>query len=302
MEQHVTMIRDNNANPCRDGGGDRVLRKDEHAPPQVLTPGGSPGNPAAASPASSSSSPAHEFSFSLSLHQSSSSSSAKVPDRTRHPPPAVDLTPADEIFFHGQLLPLQHRHNRRSSHIPSETSVHPLKDSSDAPYSQTDLRRRSTDDRRREEKQKPKSFASMIWPSKWRKGSSEVKEKEKQGKKVKFDMTQMVKRYMRMVSPLLGFRGTKAKGEDDRKSTYSYSGYINPTGGKKGKNKDGNMIRGRSSAPASLRASPANSGVLLPSATSGGAVSSSSESTMEELQSAIQAAIAHCKKSSATSD
>jgi BRI1 kinase inhibitor 1 len=51
-----------------------------------------------------------------------------------------------------------------------------------------------------------------------------------------------------------------------------------------------------SSAPASLRASPVNSGHL----SVGGSVkvsTSSEESTMEELQSAIQAAIAHCKNS-----
>ncbi|CAL5081792.1 unnamed protein product [Urochloa decumbens] len=51
-----------------------------------------------------------------------------------------------------------------------------------------------------------------------------------------------------------------------------------------------------SSAPASLRVSPANSGHL----SVGGSVkvsTSSEESTMEELHSAIEAAIAHCKNS-----
>lgn len=55
-----------------------------------------------------------------------------------------------------------------------------------------------------------------------------------------------------------------------------------------------------SSAPASLRASPVNSGHL---SVGGGSVkvsTSSEESTMEELQSAIQAAIAHCKNSHRT--
>ncbi|WVZ92517.1 hypothetical protein U9M48_038574 [Paspalum notatum var. saurae] len=57
--------------------------------------------------------------------------------------------------------------------------------------------------------------------------------------------------------------------------------------------------RGRlSSAPASLRGSPANSGHLSVGETVTTKTSTSSEvSTMEELQSAIQAAIAHCKNS-----
>ncbi|KAL0360819.1 UNVERIFIED_CONTAM: BRI1 kinase inhibitor 1 [Sesamum radiatum] len=60
--------------------------------------------------ASSSSSPSHEFSFTISLHPSEVPADAK----TRSPPPfAIDLSPADEIFFHGHLLPLH-----LLSHLP----------------------------------------------------------------------------------------------------------------------------------------------------------------------------------------
>lgn len=58
--------------------------------------------------------------------------------------------------------------------------------------------------------------------------------------------------------------------------------------------------RGRlSSAPASLRGSPATSGHLcyVGESVNKASTSSSEVSTMEELQSAIQAAIAHCKNS-----
>jgi len=48
------------------------------------------------------------------------------------------------------------------------------------------------------------------------------------------------------------------------------------------------------SYPSPMRPSPNHSGVLV-----GAKVVSSSGSTMEELQNAIQGAIAHCKKSNA---
>ncbi|CAH9125398.1 unnamed protein product [Cuscuta epithymum] len=308
-EEHVKKIdMDEDGDPKVDG-----LIKEE-APPGK-TPGGSAVHPAA-SPTSSASSPVHEFSFTHSLHQSEA---ANAPEKTRHPF-AVDLTPADDIFFHGQLLPLQHhhRHNHHLSAVSPRTSsissgipisppvireyqYPPPDQNASRSQSQTDRhRRQNSEDLRREEKSKPRSFSSMFWPPKWKKGY-EVREKEKQGKKVKFDVTQVVKRYMKLVTPLLGMRGgrrrSRTAAEEERQSNYSYSGHISV----RGKWKKETSIRGRSSAPASLRASPANSGVLLPPATSG-ISSSSSVSTMEDLQSAIQAAIAHCKNSSATSD
>ena len=57
-----------------------------------------------AKPPSPSSSPSHEFSFTISLH---STSNTTIQDKSKTPPSlAVDLSPADDIFFHGHLLPL----------------------------------------------------------------------------------------------------------------------------------------------------------------------------------------------------
>ncbi|PPD84004.1 hypothetical protein GOBAR_DD19050 [Gossypium barbadense] len=72
-------------------------------------------------------------------------------------------------------------------------------------------------------------------------------EEKNSKRKIRFDVSDVLKRYLKMVKPLLFFK-----------------------------------------APVSMRTSPTNSGLL---------VSTTSDSTMEELQAAIQAAIAHCKNS-----
>nr|GEX08974.1 RNA-directed DNA polymerase, eukaryota [Tanacetum cinerariifolium] len=54
--------------------------------------------------------------------------------------------------------------------------------------------------------------------------------------------------------------------------------------------------------PASMRTSLANSGVLLAPGTISPAMSTTSDSNMEELHAAIQAAIAHCKSSTSRED
>nr|GMD91439.1 BRI1 kinase inhibitor 1-like [Ipomoea batatas] len=92
-----------------------------------------------------------------------------------------------------------------------------------------------------------------------------------------------------MVRPLLSFRQSRRGNLQFDRQAYSYSGHLNLRG-----KKDIRGKRGEYSAPASMRTSPTNSGLLVPPATS---PTSSSDSTMEELQAAIQAAIAHCKKS-----
>ncbi|KAH7567392.1 hypothetical protein JRO89_XS07G0064000 [Xanthoceras sorbifolium] len=159
---------------------------------------------APASPPSSSSSPSHEFSFTISLH---SSSTPVPPDKTNKTPPsfAIDLSPADDIFFHGHLLPL---------HLLSHLPVSP---------------RSSTN-----------SLDSFTLP----------------------------------IRELI----------DDQKSNLSFRNKQDLRG-----------RRGQFSAPASIRTSPTNSGLLLATTTT--LPSSTSDSTMEELQAAIQAAIAHCKNS-----
>lgn len=104
------------------------------------------------------------------------------------------------------------------------------------------------------------------------------------------DLIRVVKKYLRMVQPFGIFQGRREKiGQ-----SYSYSGNLSPIN----KRDVVEGRRGEYSAPASMRTSPTNSGLLLPTST----FPPASDSTMEELQAAIQAAIAHCKNSIAKDD
>lgn len=101
-----------------------------------------------------------------------------------------------------------------------------------------------------------------------------------------------------MVRPLLFFGGRRANSNSFhlRRQPYSFSGILSSRNNSSSSNKDLREFRrrGEYSAPASMRTSPSNSGLLVATAT---LPSSASDSTMEELQAAIQAAIAHCKNS-----
>lgn len=254
--------------------------------------------PASCSPPSASSSPSHEFSFSVSLQSSST-------DKTKTPPSfTIDLSPADDIFFHGHLLPLH-----LLSHIPvpprcSTNSIEsytiPIRDLISDKESikessnfinckgDEDNNQNSSNDTR--EKVKSKSFSLL--GLRWRKGY-EVEEQENKVKQLKrkfgFNFSHVLKRYARMVRPFLHFRGRT----DDMQlhgQSYSFSGNLSL------RNKP--VLRGRRgefSAPVSMKTSPTNSGVLLKTTTL--PPNSNNDSTMEELQAAIQAAIAHCKSS-----
>ncbi|KAL5205936.1 hypothetical protein ABZP36_034145 [Zizania latifolia] len=164
-------------------------------------------------------------------------------------------------------------------------------------------------DRDREYKAKNKAsspFLSGLGGS-WKSGESrdmaaagktdEAKRKAKA--KRGLDVGQWVKKYMAsMVEHFLASfsrHGERESRRDPRRRPYSFS----ERGASALREQERWRRRRRwqlSSAPASLRASPANSGHL----SVGGSVkvsTSSDESTMEELQSAIEAAIAHCKNS-----
>lgn len=139
----------------------------------------------------------------------------------------------------------------------------------------------------------------------WRKESSgsdvtgkQAEEKRKDKSKRALDVAQWVKRHMSsMVEQLRASFSRQAERErrEQRRRPHSFSGH----GSSAAREERWRRRRGQlslSSAPASLRVSPANSGHL----SVGGSVkvsTSSEESTMEELQSAIEAAIAHCKNS-----
>ncbi|KAJ6709789.1 MEMBRANE-ASSOCIATED KINASE REGULATOR 4-RELATED [Salix koriyanagi] len=218
-----------------------------------------------ASPSSASSSPSHEFSFTISLH---SASAPVLPDNAKTPPCsfAIDLSPADDIFFHGHLLPLHllsHLHvSPRSSTNSLDGSTLPVKELLDdqrpgkssnncSTSNGNSGSSSSTINKCSRHRSKPKSFSLFGW----RKGC-EVKEKEE----------------------------GQEKAEVRRQS---------------GTEKELRGTIGEYSAPASMRASPANGGLLLATTT---LPSSTSDSTMEEFQAAIQAAIAHCKNSITAED
>lgn len=275
-----------------------------------------------ASPPSASSSPSHEFSFTISLH---SSSKTVNPDKTKTPPSsfAIDLSPADDIFFHGHLLPLHLLSHLpvspRSSSNSLDSFTLPIRELIDDQRSEkcfsncstsnnsntnsnsndsSSHLQQSNDNDQTKGRSKSKSFSLFGFP-RWRKGY-EVRErednnnnKEKQKKKLRFDVSHVLKRYVRMVRPLLFFRGRRENLHFHRQP-YSFSGNL------RFRNKQ--ELRGRRgefSAPASIRTSPTNSGLLVATTA---LPSSTSDSTMEELQAAIQAAIAHCKNSIAVEE
>lgn len=240
---------------------------------------------------SASSSPSHEFSFTISLHSST------LPDKAKPPPSfAIDLSPADDIFFHGHLLPLHLLSHLpvspRSSINSTDSFTLPAKDllredHKQRPTKETNNQSSSTadDDETTARSSKTKSFSLLGFINRWRSKREEDKEKQKR-KAMRVDVRQVVKRYVRMVQqPLFLFKGRR-----ESMQPYSLSGNL------AFRNKP--SLRGRRgefSAPASMRTSPSNSGLLV--ATETALPSSKTDSTMEELHAAIQAAIAHCKNS-----
>ncbi|TKY57805.1 BRI1 kinase inhibitor 1 [Spatholobus suberectus] len=256
------------------------------------------------SPQSSpSSSPSHEFSFTISLHPT-------FPDNPRAPPSslAVDLSPADDIFFHGHLLPLH-----LLSHLPSssprsstnsmdsftlpirellEDENHPIKDSGSSNSTTTSdsnsssKRDQDSNNNIGKKVQGKSKFSFSLFG--FTKGHKRCQDKEdnkvKHKKKLRFEVIHAIKKYLRMVRPRMLFKGQREKIRA-RGQCYSYSGNATP------RNFSG--WRGQYSAPASMRTSPTNSGLLIATTS----LPPPSDSTMEELQAAIQAAIAHCKNS-----
>uniref|UniRef100_A0A2P2PKF2 Uncharacterized protein MANES_05G172300 n=1 Tax=Rhizophora mucronata TaxID=61149 RepID=A0A2P2PKF2_RHIMU len=259
-----------------------------------------------ASPPSATSSPSHEFSFTI----SQGSSSAQVPDKTSKAPSssfAIDLSPADDIFFHGHLLPLhllsQLPVSPRTSTNSMDSFTHPVRElidhqkptkssgnciTSDGMNENGNESKhfQSNDCRKTKGRSKPKSFSLFGWKKACEVGEREDKEKHK--KRLRFDVSQVLKRYVSMIRPLLLFRGRRENLRFHRQA-YSFSGHWNTR-----YKQDLPGRRGEFSAPASMRTSPTNSGLLLATPAFS---PPASDSTMEELQSAIQAAIAHCKKS-----
>ncbi|XP_058781198.1 BRI1 kinase inhibitor 1 [Vicia villosa] len=257
------------------------------------------------SSSSPSSSPAHEFSFTISLH---SNSSQTINDKSKPSPPslALDLSPADDIFFHGHLLPLH-----LLSHFPSSPRLSTnSNDSFTLPITENEKFRKDTGSCNTSNREfhssnnilreitkeeikststntKSNSF-SLFGLTKGNNKGENNKNNNNKKKVIGYDMIQALKKYFFRKREKNRFHG----------EAYSRSGNLMR------KNKpEVRGSRGEYSAPASMRTSPTNSGLLL--AKGGAALSSSSstnDSTMEELHAAIQAAIAHCKNSIAKED
>ncbi|XP_073121036.1 BRI1 kinase inhibitor 1-like [Henckelia pumila] len=272
-------------------------------------------------PLSPTSSPNHDFSFTHSLHPQS-----KVPDRNKSNPSFIDLSPADKIFFHGHLLPLHYLSNHpvfpRSSTDSFDSFTLPIEEFSggynSSSYTYTDQQDQyiSIDDHinptcqescssssvLQEEgiSRKPRPF-SFFGFSKWRKGCHDEKHdkgrqetERKQKRKPKFNLSTVVKRYMRLINPFLSFRNRRMNPRFQGQTYTSFSGNLRVRNKKELRGR-----RGEFSAPASMRNSPTNSGLLVASGT---ATPTARDSTMEEVQAAIQSAIAYCKKSVAAEE
>ncbi|KAG2579340.1 probable BRI1 kinase inhibitor 1 [Panicum virgatum] len=121
------------------------------------------------------------------------------------------------------------------------------------------------------------------------------------------DIVLALRKYVSMVEQLFASyssRGSSARRDGDgrdarrRRRPHTFT-YARGGGGGASSSSSRRHKQGRqSSAPASLRGSPANSGHLAVGESVARKASTPSEvSTMEELHSAIQAAIAHCKSS-----
>ncbi|KAE9586800.1 hypothetical protein Lal_00004642 [Lupinus albus] len=237
------------------------------------------------------SSPCHEFSFTNSLH--SSSTTNFVNSKASLPSLALDLSPADDIFFHGHLLPLH-----LLSHLPSSPRFSTNSYNSLLEYENHSNNNGCSSNSnnivecniiRTKEESKSKPTFSLFGLVRGHKGCQvlDKEDKEKHKRRLGFEVINAIKRYLQIVQPLVLFRGRREK-VGLQKQSYSHSGNLIR------RNKPELMGRkGGYSAPASMRTSQTNSSLLLATKT----LPPHNDSTMEELQAAIQAAIAHCKSS-----
>ncbi|KAI3440342.1 uncharacterized protein J3R85_003670 [Psidium guajava] len=244
------------------------------------------------SPPCSSPSSSPEFSFAISLNPSSTTA-------PREASVAVDLSPADDIFFHGHLLPLHLLSPLTSPPWPASPfnrSVYPFTEFDDRSTigdSNTSSCSESTVDREKTKwtkikgvMQTRKRFLSFFSfessrPAKGHKSGEDRDGKEKRKRWLKLDhLRKALKRYSRMTDSL--FSGDSKEDIEFGPEPNSFSGSSSFTDKQTG-----------FSVPVSMMASPENYGLRLVAKTE------TDRSTMEELQAAIQAAVAHCKRSMA---
>ena len=144
---------------------------------------------------------------------------------------------------------------------------------------------------KKKKKSKPFSFLGIGKKEREDSGSSDSSSNDDQNsqntekRKSRFEV---IKKCARSVMALLtpGGRRQEIAGEFIRQQSYSFAGDVRVSERKSG-------MRGRFSVPWSVRASPRHSGMLAASGAS--TPPRKSDATMEEMQEAIRAAIAHCK-------
>lgn len=232
------------------------------------------------------SSSSSEFSFVLDVQPNTPLSVKQMP---------LDLSPADDIFFYGHLLPLHLFPNLPVSPCSPTNSLDSFT------LSRTEFMQNEPPLPEIAEPTRLPKSKSFGFFKRWTRGtdSGNSEETEKKNKnKLRFELSGQLKRYATLVRPLLMFSESKRSktGYRIKPQPISHSGDLSfrakqETRGRKGE---------YSSAPASIRTSPQNSKIFLTSAKS--VPSPMADSTLEELQSAIQAAIAHCKNSSLATD
>lgn len=250
-------------------------------------------------PPYSTASPSHEFSFTISLQStpppctpSMNITNSCTDNASTSSVTTFDLSPADKLFSGGQLLPLQAVSKTKASPRNSNSSAENFSLPLDRIESDLSSRRYNTTNssiKSETTKTKLKSISDVfrIWRAKTEETELRSDNKTKTNKK-RLELGQVLKRFMSMVENIFSNNRRERERRDLQKRPHSFSV---PRERERWRKK-----RGQRSAPASMRGSPSHSGHF-----SMGSInklsSSSDESTMEELQNAIEAAIAHCKSS-----
>ncbi|CAA0824300.1 Unknown protein [Striga hermonthica] len=219
---------------------------------------------------------------------------------------------ADDIFFDGHMLPLHCHPNHRSSSSSTNSvdSTFTLTLDTEDNKNNNNNNNKIDDfhDQERcrflEGKQRVKSRSFSHIFSKWRKHHRDhdcVDEGDKNGGKIRKSRFNIVNKLVKPFA-MNPFRHKRAGKNKTNKDSFDHEFLRQPasfnaySGSLRVKRRKGFGVRGRrseyASAPVSITTSPANSGPLLVRA-----YYHKSDSTVEELQAAIQAAIVHCKNS-----
>ncbi|KAJ4801665.1 BRI1 kinase inhibitor 1 [Rhynchospora pubera] len=254
-------------------------------------------------PPSSSSSPSLVFSFTTSLHPTTppltpllNITNKCTNNASTSSLATIDLSPADKIFLGGQILPLQAvphtKVSPRNSCSSAENFTLPL-DRIESDLSQR-YRIANYSNKNETPRTKPKPLSDILRIGNWRAKTEQTElrnENRTKASKKRLELGQVLKRFMSMVENIFSYNRREKEQRDLQKRPHSFSVHSNPRERDRWRKR-----RGQRSAPASIRGSPSHSGHF-----SMGSInklsSSSDESTMEELQNAIEAAIAHCKSS-----